>query len=414
MNIPKVFKNPRYLVLFFGMTISKLGMWFFTIALPLIVYDLTQSASKMALVFAIEITPQVLFSLIGGALADQVSKKKIMVFGDYTSALIVLIVPLMFWMEYSSLFVIYAVAFALASLAAFHHPSFESAVPEVLPHEDLIQGNSYFRLSENIITFIGPAVAGFMIAIFGNVNVLLVTGATFFCAGTIFIFLKLPSPSQNVGKFPKLLKPIKEGLNYVFRTKIILAGSLVIFGINIGFGAVESLFMFFLRDYIQFTSAQIGMVFSLQAIGPVIAVYLAGRLKHIPRGNIIVFSGILIGIAQILLIFSQSYVIALIVCQILIKGSVTLLAINWFTLRQELVPSDLLGRVISSTRMAAFLALPISAMIAGFLADFISVIPIFITAGTIAIVCSLIGMKTSLFVKNGQKTLNGKVDIHQN
>ncbi|MEH7321170.1 hypothetical protein V7113_30320, partial [Priestia megaterium] len=86
-----------------------------------------------------------------------------------------------------------------------------------------------------------------------------------------------------------------------------------------------------------------------------------------------------------------------ILCRIVIVGSVTLLAINWFTLRQEIVPSALLGRVISSTRMLAFLALPISGMLAGVAAEYISVSLIFILAGILTIVASLIGIKTSLF-----------------
>ncbi|MGR5865636.1 hypothetical protein ACT7DZ_22010 [Bacillus cereus] len=82
-------------------------------------------------------------------------------------------------------------AFTLSALAAFHHPSFESAVPEILSKEDLIQGNSFFRLSETIITFLGPAVAGIAIALFGNSNVLLITSVAFFLSGTIFFIFKI-------------------------------------------------------------------------------------------------------------------------------------------------------------------------------------------------------------------------------
>lgn len=98
-----------------------------------------------------------------------------------------------------------------------------------------------------------------------------------------------------------------------------------------------------------------------------------------------------------LLYFSQFSLVILVFCQIFIKGSVTLLAINWFTLRQETVPSKLLGRVISSTRMVAFLALPFSAMIAGFLAESINVLSIFLVAGAFAIVSSIVGVSLGLF-----------------
>ncbi|MED4129619.1 MFS transporter [Shouchella miscanthi] len=409
---PKVFLNKDYMILFSGMTISKLGMWFFTIAIPLIVYDLTQSPSKMAFVLALELGAQVIFSLIGGALADQMSKKKIMVIGDYSSALIVLVIPILFFSGYDNIIVIYIVAFILSALAAFHHPSFESAIPEILTKEDLIQGNSFFRLSETIITFLGPAVAGVAIAIFGNSNVLLITSLAFFLAGTIFLFLKIKMPAnKDNSQKPKLVKPIAEGLNYVFKTKIILVGSLVIFGINVGFGAVESLFIFYLRDYLSLSSVNIGLIFSLQAIGPILAVYFASKLKHIPRGNVIIYSGIVIGVAQILLYFSQYSVFILVVCQIFIKGAVTLLAINWFTLRQEIVPGQLLGRVISSTRMVAFLALPFSAMIAGVLAESISVLLLFSIAGVFAIVSSVTGINLGLYERKKTKKIQDNASM---
>ncbi|WP_425484693.1 MFS transporter [Kroppenstedtia pulmonis] len=154
--------------------------------------------------------------------------------------------------------------------------------------------------------------------------------------------------------------------------------------------------MFYLKDYLRLEATEIGIIFSCQTIGSFIAVYLANRLHQFSRGRIIIFSGIMIGLGQILLVASQSFVIGLVICRMIIMGSVTLLAINWFTLRQEIVPRNLLGRVISSTRMVAFLALPISGSIAGSLAEFTSVLTIFLTAGIMVVIFSLLGLRSVL------------------
>ena len=195
---------------------------------------------------------------------------------------------------------------------------------------------------------------------------------------------------------------IKEGILFVVGNRTIMQGSLFIFGVNIGFGAVESLIMFYMADQLKLSSGEIGFILSLQAAGPFLAVYLANRLKGFARGHLIVYSGFIIGVAQILLITSHSFVLALLLCQIAIKCGSTLLAINWFTLRQEIVPSELLGRVVSSTRMIAFLAIPFSGMVAGLLAKVVSVTTIFLVSGIVVVLCSLWGMRSSLMVSRSE------------
>ncbi|MFC4077068.1 MFS transporter [Salinithrix halophila] len=395
MRFPEVFKNKNYVKVLIAMSISKLGDSFFLIALPLLVYDLTKSPGLMALAFVLEVAPQVLFSLLGGALADQISKKKIMILGDMVSALLIVSIPLAYHFQFLEIWMIYVVIFCLASVSAFYHPSFESVVPEVLQDKNLVQGNSLFKLSETLTTFAGPSIAGFLIAMMGVAHVLYIDSVSFFLSGICISFVKLKAIEKRT-KMPSIIKPIKEGLRYVFKTKVILTGTFLIFLINVGYGAVEALFMFYLKDYLRLQATDIGIIFSCQTIGSLIAVYLANKLNSYSRGRIIIFAGVMIGLGQVLLVASQSFIIGLVICRMIILGSVTLLAINWFTLRQEIVPRNLLGRVVSSTRMVAFLALPISGSIAGSLAEFTSVLTIFLTAGILVVIFSLLGLKSVL------------------
>ncbi|SFS46793.1 MFS transporter [Marininema halotolerans] len=396
MQIPLVMKNKNYAKLLAGMSISKLGDSFFLIALPLLVYDLTKSPSLMALGYVLEILPMVLFSLFGGALADQLSKKMIMVMGDITSSLLILIIPLANSFGMLEVWMVYVVTFCIASVSAFYHPCFESVIPEVLQDENLVQGNSLFKLVETITTFTGPSIAGVSIALMGTANVLYLDSASFLFSALVISRVMLHKVERKSG-MPAIIQPIKEGLRYVFQTKVIWLGTLLIFLINVGYGAVEALFVFYLKGNLQLSSTTIGMVFSCQMIGSLLAIYLANRLKHIPRGNLMIYAGLAIGVGQVMLVASQSLVIGLILCRIVILGSTTLLAINWFTLRQEVVPKKLLGRVISSTRMVSFLAVPISGMAAGVVAEFVQVGVIFFSSGIFVLLCSLIAFKSMLY-----------------
>ncbi|MFJ7931604.1 MFS transporter [Peribacillus sp. NPDC096448] len=399
MKSYQVLRNKDFLFLFLSATTSKLGTSFFQVALPLLVYELTKSPSLMAFTFVLEIIPQVLFSLIGGVFADRISKKNILLIGDIFSAILVIVIPISALMNHLEVWVIYVIAFLLSSVSAFYHPSFESIVPETLQGKNLIQGNSLFKLSETLTTFIGPSIAGILIAVIGAHNLLYFNFVTYFFSAMFIGFIANKYQNKNIVN-TSIIVSIKEGIDYVVKTKKILIGTIFIFLVNLGYGAMESLFMFYLKGTLNLSSQYIGLVFSLQTLGSFLAIYFANKLNKLPRGNVIIIAGILIGLGQTALTMSQGLLIILIACRIIIVGSVTLLAINWFTLRQEVVPSALLGRVISSTRMLAFLALPFGGMLSGIFAEYVNVEVIFILAGLLTVIVSLIGIKTTLFQKN--------------
>jgi MFS family permease len=392
MRLPEVLKNKEYLLLFLGMTVSKIGDWFFIIAIPLLVYDMTGSATKMSIVFALEIIPHIFFSLMGGAFADRINKKFILVYGDLLSTLIVAIIPIIYVFGHLQLWMIYMVVFCLASITSFYHPSFEASVPAVLEYKNLVQGNSLLKTSETVSASIAPVIVGFALGIIGYVAVLWMNAMSFLISGIIISRLKTPL-TVSKKKQLNILSSIKEGLRYVKKDAIIFSGTAYMFAVNVGYGAMEALFIFFLKDYIKLSSTQIGIVF---ATGSVIAMYIANHLQHISRGKVILYAGFVTGIAQIALAFSYSYWLV-ILCQMVIQSSVTLAVINFYTLRQERVPKVLLGRVVSSTRMVAFLGIPFSGVIAGILVDRIGVVPVFTVSGCIVLTSVIIGMRSKLF-----------------
>ena len=395
MRLPQVLKNKEYLLLFLGMTVSKIGDWFFIIAIPLLVYDMTGSATKMSIVFALEIIPHIFFSLMGGAFADRINKKLILVYGDLLSTLIVTIIPIIYIFGHLQLWMIYMVVFCLASVTSFYHPSFEASVPAVLEYKNLVQGNSLLKTSETVSASIAPAIVGFALGIIDYVGVLWMNAMSFLISGIIISRLKTPL-TVSKKKQLNILRSIKEGLKYVKQDAIIFSGTVYMFAVNVGYGAMEALFIFFLKDHLKLTSTQVGMVFALGSIGSVIAMYIANHLQHISRGKVILYAGFVTGIAQIALAFSYFYWLV-ILCQMVIQGSVTLAVINFYTLRQERVPKVLLGRVVSSTRMIAFLGIPFSGVIAGILVDRIGIVPVFTVSGCIVLASVIIGMRSKLY-----------------
>lgn len=387
--------NSDFINLIISSLFSKFGMAIYTIALPLIVYDITKSGSLMAVTFVVEFIPHIIFSLFGGALADRMSKKKILLIGDITSLLSVVFILVTFLNGVQNIYILLIATFILSSASAFYHPSFESVIPEMLESTELVKGNSLFKFIETFTTFIGPSIGGLLIGFLGNIETLFVTMFTFLISAISIILIKKPYTNGQVDKQISMISSIKEGLKFVMHNKVIMSGTIYMFLINISYGFIEALFVFYLKGEKHYSASLIGYIFSIQTLGSMISLYVVNKFKYVNRGKFIVYSGMIMCLGMLLLSIGINIYI-IILARILIVGSATCMAVSWFTLRQEVVPQQFLGRVISSTRMIAYLSLPISGMIAGLLINYVTANIVFWLSTLFSIVLTIAYIRSNL------------------
>ncbi len=387
--------NNDFINLIISSFFSKFGMAIYTIALPLIVYDITRSGSLMAITFVIEFIPHIIFSLFGGALADRISKKAILLIGDIISLMAILLILFTFLNGIENIYIILIATFILSSASAFYHPSFESVIPEMLNSSELVKGNSIFKFIETVTTFVGPSIGGLLIGFLGNVETLYVTAFTFTVSAVSIFLIKKPYINEQTNNDISMITSIKEGLDFVLKDKVIMSGTIYMFLINISYGFVEALFVFYLKGEKHYNPSTIGYIFSLQTIGSMASLYIVNKFKYIDRGKFIVYSGVIMCLGMVLLAMNGN-LYTIILARTLIVGAATCMAVSWFTLRQEAVPKQYLGRVISSTRMVAYLSLPISGMIAGLLINIMNANTVFWYSTLFAIILTIVYLKSSL------------------
>ncbi|HEU5380338.1 MAG TPA: hypothetical protein VFV38_33350, partial [Ktedonobacteraceae bacterium] len=110
----------NYYFLLSGFFISTIGDWFYQLALPLLIYDLTHSAMSMAVTYGLAYAPWLLFLPFGGVIADRVDRRRLLVLGALSSALIVgalVLLVLVYSQSGWLIWVIYPLAFALAAVS---------------------------------------------------------------------------------------------------------------------------------------------------------------------------------------------------------------------------------------------------------------------------------------------------------
>lgn len=384
---PKLFSNRYFRNLILGSTISMFGDQFYLVALPWLVLQLTGSSIALGTVLMTAAVPRAVLMLIGGAISDRTSPRKVLLLTAWTRTVFVAAIAALGWAKLLSLWHVYVLAFAFGVADAFAIPSMQALLPVLVPREQLTQANSIFQGSMQITMISGPAPAGAMIKNFG-------TMWAFFIDAISFLFIIAPlsvipdaekTPGQHSAR--NVWHSILEGLRYVFndsamRTMIAFSTSLNFFimgPIMVGLAIIAKK---------QFNSATAyGIMFSAFAFGGLAGSLMAGMRKQRHRGILILVVGGVIGILLSLvgLVHSLFALCALLFLMGITSGYSSVHITSWY---QQRVEGSMMGRVMSLRMFGIFGLMPVSLTIAGFLAD-VSLKWMFLSAGILLLIVTL-------------------------
>src|SRR5258708_18326575 len=112
----------------------------------------------MGLLLMAQITPEVIFTLIGGAVADRLPRRTVLLASDASRALIVLSIALLGWLNLLHLWHLFAMAILFGITLSFFHPSYRALTPELVPHKHFSSANALTELSIQLCNLLGPAL----------------------------------------------------------------------------------------------------------------------------------------------------------------------------------------------------------------------------------------------------------------
>jgi MFS family permease len=347
-----------------GLTISKLGDALYMFALPWIAYDVTGSAVVMGTLYAIEIVPIVLFGALAGVFVDRLDRRKLMMTADALRALIVAAIPLLAGFGLLQVWHLYIVAFALSLISLMFDVATTIAIPE-LAGKDLTRGNAAHQLIMQLGSMAGPALAGVAIAALGGYGAMWLDSLSF--AGTFLALLTLP-PFRNGSSGATargVFAGMAEGFRWLWGNAVIKVLSLQAMIGNFGFGMVSAVLMFYLRNVLGLSSAISGLNYAMLGVGGIIGSLAIVPLSRRFRRGQIYPEMLLFGMTGLLIIATVRTWWA----PGLGFGMVSACNVAWVVLstsvRQENIPSDLMGRVLSFTRVLSTAAMPLGATLGG-------------------------------------------------
>ncbi len=393
--------NRNFVLLWQGQFVSQLGSQAFSIAMMFWIKHTTGSATLMGLLMMTASLPGAILGPIGGTIADQYSRRKIIIFSDLTNGVCVLALSaLIVYFSTSTnliLVALFVVSLVLGIVGAFFMPSISAAIPDLVPKESVASANSLSQSTMQISMLIGQGIGGVLYRILGAPVLFLIDGLTYLFSAASESLIQIPQeiPEKSAGlkeKFGEFKAEMKEGFRYVWQRK----GMRELFAASafLNFFAMPFmvLFPFYVEDVLNQTVDWYGFLLAAAGFGSLLGYAVAGAIKISGkmRTALLITCLVLLSLGWGILGFITIPLLALfIVCFSGILGGI--FNINVITILQLEAPAEIRGRVFGLLNTLAMGLAPLSMGLAGIVADlFDHNIPlIFLACGVIMAVLSL-------------------------
>ncbi len=223
-----VFTQKQYMKLIFANIINRFGDSIDAIAYSWMAYQITGSASWMAIIFAFNALPSVFLMPFAGAWVERFDKKRVMMIADLGRGGLVAITAYLYWINMLNPYLLILFTVSMSTFEAFRIPSGLAIVPIVLKKEHYTSGMSLNSSVSQVSMLLGMAVAGAIVATFGVAGAMLVDAVTFIGSALIIGWIRVEHTVSASSK-KNTLYLIKEGFDYLRTVKVIFI--LCLFGV---------------------------------------------------------------------------------------------------------------------------------------------------------------------------------------
>lgn len=377
------------------------------VALPFYIYEQTSSPMYTSLVAASSSMPYLLFGLFAGVLADNGSRKRIMIGCNLFCAAVLASVPVTTLLTgYTSPFQLLVVAFLVATAFVGMDSASHGALLQLVGRQNLVAANSLLISSDNVIRIASPVITGVIITAFGAEWAIAITASCYMIAAwlvwTIKQSLQVAQSTDVTGIRPHFLQKLRteigEGLSYIWSEPLIRSLTLIGFGNSFVGGMATGLIVVFGAQVLGFVddAPQLGVLITCGSLGALLAsMSLLPLRRRFKPGRITIIGLALNGIS--LLGFALSNQMAPVsLFYLLWNLSSMLIIINGITLRQQLTPDHLQGRVHASSRMIAYGGSPFGAVLGGMTAAGLGVQSAYMFMSILMIILFVIALLTPL------------------
>ena len=351
LDISPLRNNREYRLLYIGQLVSLFGSMLTYVAVPVQVYNLTQSSFVVGLLGTVQLVPLLVFALLGGAFADSMDRRRLLVLSEILLALGSAALMVNALVGHSSVTLIFVVSALMSALNGFHRPALDAITPKLVKRDELRAVAALGSLRFSLSSIVGPALGGLLIWKLGIASTYAIDVVSFIVS---LIALASMRSIPGIQKVKPGLRSIAEGMRYaVSRPELI--GTYVVDMLAMTFAMPMALFPAMAASWGG--SWAVSGLYTAMPVGALLATLLSGWTSNVDRHGVFVVVGAAIwGVAIVGLGYSNSLIAALVFLAIAGAGdnvSVIFRGAIW----NETIPGELRGR-LAGVEMISYLSGP--------------------------------------------------------
>ena len=406
----RLIKTRDFGLLWWGQVTSQIGEGLNKVALLWFVYELTGSAMMIATVGLIQTVPPLLFGPLIGVYLDRLRKKPVMIWVDLLRTGLTFLIPALYGLGHLSIEGLFVLIFLQSMVSTVFGPALVSAVPLLVRRGELVSANALIQGTNNIGSLLGPAVSGVLIALIGAQHVLYVNAATFFISALCLMPIRsnevIAGGAHVSAQAGSLLSDLSVGFRFVFGSRSTVFLLVVITALfNLGASAFVFVLPVYAKELLQVGPVQLGWLWSALGAGMLAASsWLAFRQKNDVRSRMqILVSGTTVGgLATCTLAVLESPLLAAGFVFLVGAGAAVLNPVVW-ALLQEVTPSHLMGRVLTTFSTGSMAAAMVGMSGFGWIADAIGPAQSLVGLGLVLLLTAFVATQISRHATNTQQ-----------
>lgn len=380
------FRHRNYRLFYGGNLLSNTGGWMQRVAQDWLALELTNSATALGVVTALQFGPALFFSLQGGRLADRFNKRRLILWTNLANATTALLIGVLVMTGTITIEWLYLLALAAGIIGAIQAPVWQTFVHDLVGPDDMQNAIALNSTNFNIGRLIGPAISGVLIAAFGTGPSFIINAVSFgFSIAALAVMreselFSFPAPPADSDG------SIRAGFRYL-RSRADVLSVLVIIAAAGTFGLNFQMFMALMaKQEFQKTADAFGLLGSVMAVGSVAGALAVARRTESPTVKRVHGLALAFSLVTVMTGFAPTYEVYLLALPMCGFTALAMLATaNSYV--QSTTPGEYRGRVMGVYMFVFIGGTPLGSLVVGWLAEAVSPrVSIIVSGGIVAVV----------------------------
>lgn len=382
-------RDRNFLVYLTGSTISLHGLWIYRVALGWLAWELTHSEFWVGIVAFTQFAPAVVFGPLFGILADRFDRRRASMIVNSLCTINMLTLATLTWLGHVDIAILTAMSLIQGALDGAHAPIRMTLVPNLVERSKLQSAIASTSIAFNVSRFVGPAIAGLIIATLGVSAAFAINGISYLAYIFAIAVVKLRPTTRRATDATGIWSEMLEGIRYVLRHRII-RGLLITIAVAsvFGRGGLEMMPAFADKIFLRGASGLAVLTAAIGA-GAIASGLVLTRSTKWLNSRVIKFAVVAAGVLIAAFGANDSFGMAIVIV-VALGVILSVCGVGSQILIQHLVDEEVRGRVSSFWGMIAFGGTALGSLIIGTSADWFGLQHTVVVSGILCVVIALL------------------------